>query len=335
MAYREDSYYPSRSTRTQPRERKHTSRRSPEVQPRRTTHARYTSPRRQAPSPPPPQRRRWATGYIDRQSCPSYAYIKTRSRSPEHNYPSDTEYISPPRYRSDDYIQPRERRHRYSCDSVDSTPGDRHSRDRHVYEAENPPRASRPHTARVPHGSDVESLDTPSSPFSPPLRQRQRQHRQPSPALSISASDGEERSGIASSSRRPPGSDVVSVRRRRSSNSCSDTRSIGSLGARSDVQVRRGRRGSGSGSMSSSDSEGGYISLDEYILGSDCVSIRSREGSGSEGEGSDAVGSDVESMSDGAEGSDGVVGSDVESLSDGEDRIEADHVGDGARYRRW
>src|SRR5690242_3493102 len=324
MAYYDES---RTSHNTHPRtrtRRRHTSRHTPERQPRRTTHVRYTSPDAQPPnSPPPPRRRRWAKGYIDQHSCPSYAYIDTRSRSPDDTLPSDTEYIAQPRYRAEEYIQPLKRRR-------GSLP--RRGREHDSDGLGDLRRASRPVIKSADRGSDVESLDGgPSA-----RRQRRRQSRDESPPLSAASSslffsssaacvsDLQRKTPVAFSAGRPSGSDTVSLRRRRSSSSsmCSDTQSIGSLGARSDVQERRGRvngigrGGSGrrSASGSASDSEGGYISLDGYIAGSDCVSVRGgyRERDEDDGEGSDAVGSDVVSVSDEGEGSDGVMGSDVE-----------------------
>lgn len=119
------------------------------------------------------------------------------------------------------------------------------------------------------------------------------------------------------------GSDVASVPQSRRP-------SLDSTGSRPITNYQR-RTDS---SASDSDSDGGYISLDDYIGGgSDYVTgpLLSDEDDDEDGEGSDAVGSDFEVLSDVGEGSD------VASFSDdaGSDDDEGeDCIGD-QRYRYW
>ncbi|KAH6639501.1 hypothetical protein C7974DRAFT_133162 [Boeremia exigua] len=298
MTYRKESRYTH-----DPRDRS----REPKYKPKRTTlsnahrheHSRYNESERVAYSPPP-RRRRWAAGYIDRQSCSSNAYINTRHRSPDGDYPSDTEYITQPTHRTDDYIQPHSHHDRHN---MRSNPSTRHSQGHDGSGVEDsmdgPSTGARKETQ---YGSDVESL-----------KDYQTTHRRYSSPTS-SNPDIEKRSDIASLGKRSLGSDIASIRSRRSSNAQSDRQSARPSSAASDIQKRKRERRNESDS--DSDSEGGYISLDDYITGrSGCVSNRSV--SEDNGEGSDAMGSDVESVSDAGEGSDDVKGSDVESLSDG------------------
>ena len=306
MSHRKHSQHTSRSNHDLRREATYAPKHTKQLGARERYYSRYTDAEEIQP-----RRRRWAAGYIDRHSCPSYAYTNTRSRSPDDEYPSDTEYIAGPRYRNDDYIQPREHHGRRVSQS-----DPRHERDQRI-----PPtvgvqdgRRSVEQTENR-RGSDVEELTGYQDSHARNVRERS------------CGSHGTGASDVVNAKRRSIGSDVASIPSRRSSNSRSDRRSSRSLGGGSNVQERK--RSSSSGS----DSEGGYISLDEYIAGrSDCVSDRSF--SEDDGEGSDAVGSDI------VGGSDVAHGSDVASLSDSgdygydEDCIEDEYDGYCDRYRR-
>lgn len=269
-----------------------------------------------------PRRRRWAAGYIERSSCPSYAYTSTR-RSPDLDCRSGTEYTIHPRGGGDDYIEADEQRDQYTFR----------------------------HTTKRSEVRDVRSYSTPSDfDLGGPCRHVEdselcygfdledvadhRHVRTQAPTASSYDFDTGEGSDIVLVNRRDGDSDIASIHNMHRSRSRSDQRSIGSFSMHSDVQDKRGRI-----SNSNSDDEGGYISLDDYITGrSDCVSNHSL--SEDEGEGSDAVGSDVEEEKYAHEGSDAAHGSDVASLSgddsfdDEEDSIndEEDCIDGGSQY---
>ncbi|KAF2625555.1 hypothetical protein BU25DRAFT_412589 [Macroventuria anomochaeta] len=304
MAYRKRSQYISHSRSNQTKEPAHSSKYPEQFDSLRHYYSRSFSPDHDIRTQPP-RRRRWAAGYMDRPSCPSYSYINTRShspgRSPDHLLGSD--YITQPRSREDEYIQSRERHDNYAYSHSTYETGLRPLRDQiHTSRVDLVDNRSVAEEREVHYGSDIEDLD-------------EYQHTQQRDSRSASYdSEREEGSDLVNEKRRSMGSDVASIHSRRSSNSRSDQRSITSLGVRSDVQKRRR-------SVSASDSEGGYISLDEYIAGrSDCVSDRSL--SEDEGEGSDAVGSDIEGASDVGEGSDVASLSAGRSYDDGEDCID-------------
>lgn len=266
-----------------------------------------------------PRRKRTATGYIDRSDCPSYPYISTRNHSPA------SDYITRPTSYNDDYIQPREHQDRpgyfrpsqnvdharwnvqafASKEDFMRSHGLEDQRDGHF---EGTKTVRRKDTQPKQYGSDVEDIPNHRDAYQYHTRSRSR--------------NSEEGTDVVTEQRRSVGSDVASIHSGRSSYSRSDRRSIKSLAVGSDVQNVKGSSGS------DSDSEGGYISLDDHIGGgSDCVSNRSL--SEDEGEGSDAVGSEV------SDGSDIADASDVEDFDDGEDCISGgsdDEDDDHARY---
>lgn len=260
-----------------------------------------------------PRRRRWAAGYIDRSSCPSHAYISTRRRSPDSDFPSDTEYIVQSRRREDDCIEAHEQHdtggHRHATyhpeagrSRYSTTPPKRHLQDqRRDYDAH-----------PVCYGSDVEDL--PTNPNTPMHTTLPKSHD----------SDTGHESDIVIVHGRHGGSDIASIHSRCSSRSQSDRYSVTSLSMQSQVQDTKR-----SDDESESDDEGCYISLDDYIIGRcDCVSNQSL--SEGEGEGSDAVGSDVEEASSLGEEGDVACGSDVAFLSDnGYFDDDEDCIGDG------
>lgn len=280
-----------------------------------------------------PRRKRIATGYIDRNDCPSNPYISRCARTP------DTDYITRPPSYHDDYIQPRAYQGRHEHFHSSPRPDEPRWTVQSFASKEDFMRSHGPgywregETKRTRdvrplknesknYGSDVEDVPDQGDVYKQGTRSRRYN------------SEEREGSDIVTDKKRDMGSDIASIRSRRSSHSRSDRRSIRSLAVGSDVQEKRRR--SGSASASASDSEGGYISLDDHIGGgSDCVSYRSS--SEDEGEGSDAVGSEV------GHGSDVVDVSDVESFDEGEDRISGgsdDEIDEGdARsgiaYRAW
>lgn len=308
MSYRKHSQYTARSNYDRPCEGRNAKKHAEQLDPYENRYSRYADLEEVQP-----RRRRWAAGYIDRHSCPSNAYISTRARSPDAVCPSGTEYISQSKIREDDYIESREQRNPYTSRHSTNQPKTRyseyHSPPSHVNLQDDHGRADK----REPYyGSDIEDLDD--------------HHKQAMTSKSYDSDVGEG-SDIVIVNRMDGVSDVASIQSNRSSSSQSGRRSIRSLGSRSDVQDRKTRR-----SDSSSDSEGGYISLDDYIAGrSDCASNRSL--SVDEGEGSDAVGSDIQEEIGVGEGSDVADGSDVAYLSDdGSYDDEDDCIDDGNYY---
>ncbi|KAG9200085.1 hypothetical protein G6514_007562 [Epicoccum nigrum] len=249
--------------------------------------------------PRPRRRRRWAAGYIDGRSCPSYDYIDSRRKKPadEDEDASDVEYIRPRKEGSDELIEPQGHR----------GGGVSRTRARREGEAGGSQRqggwGGRARERGAGEQSRAGGVDAPSY-HSP----RHRGHaRQSPPPEGCSAAEGEASDVLSTG--RTRGDDTASFRSGRSS-------AGGSARAASGASyVKRRRRegaGNGSESESESDDDGDYISLDEYIAGrSDCASVRGSSGE-DEGEGSDAVGSDVEVRSHAGEGSD------VASVSDGE-----------------
>lgn len=255
--------------------------------------------------------KRTATGYIDRRECPSYPYIGSRSRSPE------SDYIIRPKSYSDDYIHPREHQYsythgrpprnvnsdfsRWNIQAFSSKEEFMHAHGLKDGRDDDPEEAqaitySHPRFAadQKQYESDVEELPNSRDPQQQGVRSR-------------SYDSGEEGSDVVCERKRCVGSDVAPMHSRQSSCMRSDQRSTRSPGAGSAVLEKRGRR------KSDSDSEGGYISLDDHIGGSDCVSNHAV--TEDDGEGSDAVGSDL------VDGSDIADASDVGDFSEGEDCI--------------
>lgn len=316
MAYLRQSRYTARTEVARSDRRTGSSKHTERLVSAERRHSRYTDLDQD-----PPRRRRWAAGYINRDSCPSYAYTSTQARSPDLGYPSDTEYITQPRESRSDYTEAREQHFEYSPT----------------------------HTAK--HSQTFRSTHRPPS-LSPSLRDQHQHHDAYEPCYESDVEDlsgnhnidhrttpskshdsgTEEGSDIVVVSRKDGGSDIASIHSRRSSRSQSDRYSARSFSMRSDIQDRKMRN-----SDSESDDDGGYISLDDYIAGrSDCVSRPLL--SGDEGEGSDAVGSVVDGDSDVGEGSDVAHGSDVASLSDDEGIHDDDDCIETSRsYRalRW
>lgn len=275
--------------------------------------SRYRDSRRNEPEyepySQPPGRRRWAAGYINKRECPNNPYIDTRLYERyERNRSPESDYITRPRSREDDYIQPQRDDHNYYT-SHRTRHGLTPNHDIRLKTVRK--RVHHSNIASRADGSDIEDLSDPPK--------NHPQHPD---------SNQEVGRDIASTTQKSTGSDVASIRSRRNS-SRSDHRSVGSLGARSDVQDRRRKEGS----ESSSEDEGGYISLDEYIAGrSDCVDMSEEEG----GEGSDAMGSDVGYRSDLERASNNGEGSDVANLSDGRDWSEGeDCISDGYENRNY
>ena len=279
---------------------------------------------------PPPRRRRWAAGYIDSRSCPSYDYIDRRPKQldGEDEHASDVEYIHPQTNRNNDYVE--SQTHRGSGASRSRA---RYGREwgtpqqQQQQEQQQPGRASeRLSESEMEEHPDSDTdiqdmcnrsprhrIHTPQTP--PPI----------SPPASVSGSD------ILTASLEL-GSDVISLRSGRSSPNQPSRRSARSRSA-SEASYVQLRRKEGASSESESDDDGDYISLDEYIAGrSDCDSIRGVEGD--EGEGSDAVGSDVEVRSDVGEGSDVASVGESEGYDSEDDCIEEGCGGNYGSYVR-
>lgn len=259
----------------------------------------------------PPRRRRWAAGYIDSRSCPSYDYIDRRPKSldDEDEDASDVEYIHPRKDRNDDSVE--SRRHRGSGIFHSST---RYGRERSPPQQQlgrSSERSSESGTQEQSgSGIDIDELYGRSRHY--PIHTPQNPPPISAPA-SVSGSD------ILTTSLELS-SDIVSLRSGRSSSNQPSRRSARSRSA-SEASYVQLRRKEGCSSDSDSDDDGDYISLDEYIAGrSDCDSVRGVEGD--EGEGSDAVGSDVEVRSDVREGSDVASVGESEGYDSEEDCIE-------------
>jgi hypothetical protein len=308
MAHRKQSRHTTQTKEDRPYKTRHSIRHIEHLASDEHRYSGHTDPEQVQP-----RRRRWAAGYIDRPSCPSYAYINTRARSQNLEYSSDTESITPSRHKEDDHIEAHEQHNTYTrgrrSNLLDVRTWRHHSplsqtdlQDRHPHSAEQQPY----------YASDIEELD------------HHRPHVQATATKRLN-SDIEEGSDIVVVSQRDGGSDIASIHSRYSFSSRSDRHSIRSLSLQSDVQDTERR-------SSDSDDERGYISLDDYIASrSDCVSKHSL--SEHEGEGSDAVGSDSEDDSGMGEGSDIAHGSDVASLSDdGRFDDEEDCIDDESLY---
>ncbi|KAF1928766.1 uncharacterized protein M421DRAFT_420662 [Didymella exigua CBS 183.55] len=289
MDHRQHSRYATRIEEDRPRRTRHSKKKTEELASDDYRYSRYIETDQVQP-----KRRRWAAGYIDRPSCASHAYICTRHRSPDLDYPSDMEYITQPKNMDDGCIEAHEQRNMYTPEHTTEMSKVQTSRYR------SPPRHvnsqdDHRHTERREsyYASDIEDLD----------------HKRPrKQATTTKAFDSgtEEGSDIVIVDRRDAGSDIASISSRHSSDSRSGRHSIKSFGDR-----KRTNRDS------DSDDEGGYISLDDYITGrSDCASKRSL--TEDEGEGSDAVNSDVEVENSVSSGSDADQGSDIAALSDDE-----------------
>lgn len=256
----------------------------------------------------PPRRRRWAAGYIDSRSCPSYDYIDRRPKSldGEDEDASDVEYIHPRKDRNDESVE--SRRHRGSDPSHSST---RYGRERH------PPQQTAISSERLrgseideDSGSDID-IDEQRSPH-----YRIHTPQNPPPTSSPTSVSG---SDILTTSLELS-SDITFLRSGRSSPNQPSRPSARSRSA-SEASYVQLRRKEGASSESDSDDDGDYISLDEYIAGrSECDSVSRVEGD--EGEGSDAVGTDVEVRSDVGEGSDVASVGESEGYDSEEDCIE-------------
>lgn len=255
---------------------------------------------------PPSRRRRWAAGYIDSRSCPSYDYIDTSKRhkvsDDEDEDASDVEYIRPRRERHDEFIESRG----YYRSSVS------HSSTRNARER-SPPQQPVRSSGRA-RESETQEPSASNMYITEPHNRSSRYHiPTPQTPPPISAPASGEGSPILATSL-DLASDIVSLRSGRSSS----IRSGRAASEASYVQLRREKKtGSDSDcrseSGSDSDDDGDYISLDEYIAGgSECNSARGVEGHEDGGEGSDAVGSDVDVRSEVGEGSD------VASIGEGE-----------------
>lgn len=279
-------------------------------------YSRYTDPEQVQSR----RRRRWAAGYIDPVSCPSHAYIDTRSRRADPDQRPDTEYMTRSRSREDEYTQAREPRNTYSSRHNINQRNARRSR---YYD-----RASSIDSKDEARPSD--SLESSYDSDAVDLVGCQQASKQATADRRYDSDTGEG-SDIVVVNRRDVESDTASIRSRRSSHSWCDGQSIRSLDTRPDTQDANKRDVD-----SSSDSEGGYISLNDYIASrSDCVSNPSMSDDG--GEGSDMVASHVRGESGVGEGSRVAHGSDVASLSDSasyddeEDCIEAGNYHDAQR----
>jgi hypothetical protein len=263
--------------------------------------------------PHPPRRRRWAAGYIDSRSCPSYDYIDKRPKLSDDEDSSDIEYIQPQTDRGDDSIE--SRRHRGS--------GTSRSRARYERERSTPQQLVR--TSERLSESKTEEQSGSDMDIDEPCNRSSRAHALQRPTSSDP--DSGEGSDILTTTSRISGSDVVSIRSGRSSSSASGK----SASEASYVKLRRRKGGS---SDSESDGDGDYISLDEYIAGrSDCNSVRVLSEDG-DGEGSDAVGSDVGVRSDAGEGSDVASVKDCGGYDSEEDCIEGRCDGYYGSYAR-
>ncbi|KAF2997305.1 hypothetical protein E8E13_001445 [Curvularia kusanoi] len=257
-----------------------------------------------------PRRRRWAAGYINSRSCPSYAYIESRSRLSDDQGPSNAEYIEPWANRDDDYIEGRG--HPRSSESYSRTRTEKEtSRSRRTGGFEGHVGA---HGTKIIYGSDVEEISDHS--WDPRIYPIQRS----------TSSDIDEGKAIdIIDTARDLGSDVASVCSMQSSRSQSD---------RDFVKLRNLASEERTMDISGSDSDGDYISLDDYIAGrSDCVSVRML--SEDDGEGSDAVGSDIELRSDVGDGGDVASDPDYERYNYEDDCIESysdDYCGSREEY---
>lgn len=245
-----------------------------------------------------PRRRRWAAGYIDRRSCPSYAYIERRSGLSDDEEPSNAEYIEPWANHDDDYIEARS--HPEPSESYSRTRSEKEtSRSQRTGGSEDRIGA---HGTENIYGSDIEENSDHS--WKPRIYPTQRP--------TSSHIDGMKAIDIIDTGRNL-GSDVASI--------CS-MQSLRSQSDRSSDKLRNLVSEERTTDISGSDSDGDYISLDDYIAGrSDCISVRTS--SEDEGEGSDAVGSDFESRSDVGDGSDVASYPDYERYDYEDDCIES------------
>lgn len=261
--------------------------------------------------PVQPRRRRWAAGYIDRPSCPSYAYISTRSPSLELEHPSDVEYNTRPRNMDSNYLETSEQRNLFTPKHTTSLPKVRTSK---YHDPTSHMKLQDDHQhineSQLFYASDIED-----SYHSQPYKQ--------ATASKGADSEMEDGSDIVIIDQHDGASDIASLSSRCSSALRSGRNSIRSSSMRSDVQNRMRRS-----SNSESDDEGDYISLDEYIDDqNDRVSTYSL--SVHDGQGSDAVGSDIEE-GNGQKGGD-YQGSDIANMSDdGSYDDEDDYIDDNS-----